>query len=50
MAKSIWNCQMSSNPHVLAIYLKLVPFFGNWFERFDECQCEDDDVGLFLQT
>jgi hypothetical protein len=50
VAKSIWNYQVSSNPHVLAIYLKLVLSFGNWFERFDGCQCEDDGVGFFLQT
>jgi hypothetical protein len=44
MAKFIWNCQVSSNPWALAIYLKLVPSFEN---SLDECQCENDDVDFF---
>jgi hypothetical protein len=41
---------MSPNPYALAIYLKLVHTFGNRLEKFDECQCEDDDFCCFLQT
>jgi hypothetical protein len=50
MAKFVWNYQVSSKLCALAIYLELVPPFENWLERFYECQCKDDDVGLFSQT
>ncbi len=41
---------MSPNPHVLAIYLEFVPVHGAAPERFEECQCEDDDVRLHCRT
>jgi hypothetical protein len=34
----------------LAIYLELVLAFENKAKRFNECQCEDDDVCFFPQT
>jgi hypothetical protein len=41
---------LSSNPHALAIYLEFVPARGAAPERFEECQCEDDDVRLHCRT
>jgi len=41
---------VSLNPHAFAIYLELVIIFVNKDGRFDECQCEDDDINIFLQT
>ncbi len=35
---------MSPNPHALAIYLEFVPACGIALERFEEGQCEDNDV------
>jgi hypothetical protein len=37
---------ISPNPHALTIYLEFVPIHGAALERFEECQCEDDDVRL----
>jgi hypothetical protein len=37
---------VSPNPHALAIYLEFVPTRGAALEKFEECQCEDDDVRL----
>jgi len=34
---------LSPNPHALTIYLEFVPTCGVAPERFEECQCEDDD-------
>jgi hypothetical protein len=48
MTQSIWDHQMSPTFHALAIYLKLIHTFRNRLEKFDECQCEDDDICLFL--
>jgi hypothetical protein len=48
--RSAWDRQLSSNPHVLVIYLKFVPTSGVALERFEECQCEDDNVRLHCQT
>jgi hypothetical protein len=45
-----WDCQLSLNLHALAIYLEFVPSHGTTPERFEECQCEDDDVRLHYQT
>ncbi len=39
--RSAWDCQLSPNPHTFAIYLKFAAP-----KRFEECQCEDDDVHL----
>jgi len=41
---------LSLNPHALAIYLEFVLARGAAPERFDECQCEDDDVRLHCRT
>jgi hypothetical protein len=48
--RSAWDCWLSPNPHVLAIYLEFVPTCGAASERFEECQCEDDDVRLHCRT
>ncbi len=43
VARSVWDRRLSPNPHALAIYLEFVPARGAAPERFEECQCEDDD-------
>ncbi len=48
--RSVWDCRLSLNPHALAIYLEFVPARGAAPERFEECQCEDDDVRLHCRT
>jgi len=48
--RSAWDHWLSPNPHALAIYLKFVPACGAVPERFEECQCEDEDVRLHYQT
>jgi len=48
--RSTWDCRLSANPHALATYLKFVPACGVALKRFEECQCEDDDVRLHCQT
>jgi hypothetical protein len=45
-----WDCWLSPNPHALVIYLEFVIACGAALERFEECQCEDDDVRLHYQT
>jgi hypothetical protein len=45
-----WDRRLSPNPHALAIYLKFVHACGTASERFEECQCEDDDVHLHCRT
>ncbi len=47
---SVWDRRLSPNPHALTIYLKFVPARGAAPERFEECQCEDDDVCLHCRT
>jgi hypothetical protein len=47
---SAWDRRLSPNPHALAIYLKFVHACGTASERFEECQCEDDDVHLHCRT
>jgi hypothetical protein len=47
---STWDRRLSPNPHALAIYLEFVPARGAVPERFEECQCEDDDVRFHCQT
>jgi hypothetical protein len=44
--RSAWDRRLSPNPHALAIYLEFGPARGAAPERFEECQCEDDDVCL----
>ncbi len=46
----VWDRQLFPNPHALAIYLEFVPARGAAPERFEECQCEDDDVRLHCRT
>jgi hypothetical protein len=48
--RSAWDRRLSPNPHALAIYLEFVPARGAAPERFEECQCEDDDVRLHCRT
>ncbi len=48
--RSVWDRQLSPNPPALAIYLEFVPACGAALERFEECQCEDDDVRLHCRT
>jgi hypothetical protein len=47
---SALDCQSSPNPHALKIYLEFVPANGVTSKRFEDCQCEDDDVCLHCQT
>ncbi len=46
----VWDRQLSPNPHALAIYLEFFPARGAAPERFEECQCKDDDVHLHCRT
>jgi hypothetical protein len=45
-----WDRQLPPNPHALAIYLEFVPARGAAPKRFEECQCEDDDVRFHCRT
>jgi len=47
---SAWDHRSSPNPHALTIYLKFVPTYGAAPERFEECQCENDDVCFHCRT
>jgi len=47
---SVWDRRLSPNPRALVIYLEFVPVRGAVLERFEECQCEDDDVRLHCRT
>jgi hypothetical protein len=46
----VWDRRLSPNPHALAIYLEFVLARGAAPKRFEECQCEDDDVRLHCRT
>ncbi len=48
--RSAWDRRLFLNSHALVIYLKFVPTRGIAPERFEECQCEDDNVCLHYQT
>ncbi len=48
--RSVWDRQLSPNPHALVIYLEFVPACGAAPKRFEKCQCEDDDVHLHCRT
>jgi len=48
--RSAWDRQLFPNPYALAIYLEFVFARGTALERFEECQCEDDDVRLHYRT
>ncbi len=41
-----WDRRLSPNPHALVIYLEFVLAREAAPKRFEECQCEDDDVRL----
>jgi hypothetical protein len=41
---------MSPHLHALTIYLELVLTSVNKAGKFDECQCEDDDIHIFSWT
>ncbi len=47
---SAWDHRSSPNPHALTIYLKFVPTYGAAPERFEKCQCENDDVCFHCRT
>jgi hypothetical protein len=47
---SVWDRRLFPNPHALAIYLEFVPACGAAPERFEECQCEYDDVRFHCRT
>jgi hypothetical protein len=48
--RSAWDHRLSPTPYALAIYLEFVHARGAAPERFEECQCEIDDVCLHCQT
>jgi hypothetical protein len=48
--RSVWDRWLSLNPHALAIYLEFVPARGTTPRRFEQCQCENDDVRFHYQT
>jgi hypothetical protein len=48
--RSAWDHRLSPNPHALAIYLEFVHARGAAPKRFEECQCENDDVCLHCRT
>ncbi len=50
VARLVWDRRLSPNPCALVIYLEFVPARGATLERFEECQCEDDDVRLHCRT
>jgi len=50
VARSVWDRRLSLNPRALAIYLEFVPARGAAPERFEECECEDDDVRFHCRT
>jgi hypothetical protein len=48
--RSAWDRRLSPNSHALTIYLEFVLACGATPERFEKCQCEDDDVRFHCQT
>jgi len=48
--RSGWDRRLSPNPHALTIYLEFVLARGAAPKKFEECQCEDDDVRLHCRT
>ncbi len=50
VVRSVWDRRLSLNPRALAIYLEFIPARGATPERFEECQCEDDDVRFHYRT
>ncbi len=50
VVRSAWDRRLSPNPHAVTIYLEFVLARGAALERFEKCQCEDDDVRLHCWT
>ncbi len=50
VVRSVWDHRLSPNPRALTIYLEFVPAREAAPERFEECQCEDDDVCVHCRT
>jgi len=48
--RSTWDHRLSPNPHTLAIYLEFVFTRGTMSQRFEKCQCEDDNVRFHYRT
>jgi hypothetical protein len=48
--RSAWDHRLSPNPHALTIYLEFFLACGAAPERFENCQCENDDVRLHCRT
>jgi len=48
--RSAWDHRLSPNPHALTIYLEFILAHGAAPKRFEECQCENDDVRLHCRT
>ncbi len=48
--RSAWDRRLSLNPHALVIYLEFVLTCGGAPKRFEECQCEDDNVCFHCRT
>jgi hypothetical protein len=48
--RSAWDRRLFLNPHALAIYLEFVPACETAPKRFEECQCENDDVHFHCRT
>jgi hypothetical protein len=48
--RSAWDRRLSPNRHPLTIYLEFVLPCGVAPERFEECQCKDDDVCFHYRT
>ncbi len=47
---SAWDRRLSLDSHALPIYLEFVPACGATPKRFEECQCENDDVRFHCRT
>jgi hypothetical protein len=50
VVRSAWDRRLSPNPHALVTYLEFVLARRAAPERFEEYQCEDDDVRLHCRT
>ncbi len=48
--RSAWDRRLSPYPHALAIYLEFVLARRIAPERFEKCECEDEDVRLHCRT
>jgi hypothetical protein len=48
--RSAWDRQLSSNAHALTIYLEFFLAQGTALGKFEEHQCEDDNVGFLVMA